>query len=125
MQMLGSVLLFSSFLFQIHIFVEKKYAIADLEVTVGDEKHLDVCVIAHNWISEDGENCLYPTYLAPKKQANATKTCMEPTAKFNTYPAIIRAWFVTYEEARRKLERAVDKTDLESDANKEFVIVGR
>jgi hypothetical protein len=44
-------------------------------------------------MSEDGENCLYPTYLAPKKQAIATKECMEPTAKFNTYPATIRAWF--------------------------------
>ncbi|XP_018368775.1 PREDICTED: uncharacterized protein LOC108764870 [Trachymyrmex cornetzi] len=44
---------------------------------------------------------------------------MEPTAKFNTYPATIRAWFVTYEEARRKLQRAVEKTDLESDANED------
>jgi len=44
-------------------------------------------------MSEDGENCLYPTYLAPKKQGIATKKCMEPIVKFNTYPAIIRAWF--------------------------------
>lgn len=74
-------------------FSEKKYAIADLEVAVGDEKHLDVCIIAHNWINEDGENCFYPTYLAPQKQSIAAKKCMEPTAKFNTYPATIRAWF--------------------------------
>ncbi|XP_024884830.1 uncharacterized protein LOC112462962, partial [Temnothorax curvispinosus] len=119
----------------------KKYAIADLEVTLGDDKHLDVCVIAHNWMSEDGENCLYPTYLAPKKQGIAAKKCMEPTAKFNTYPAtillshaliiyfldfdhctdtlILFLFLVTYEEARRKLERAVEKTDLESDADRD------
>ncbi|XP_071579062.1 uncharacterized protein [Temnothorax nylanderi] len=70
-------------------------------------------------MSEDGKNCLYPTYLAPNKQGIAAKKCMEPIAKFNTYPATIRAWFVTYEEARGKLERAVDKTDLESDAEKD------
>lgn len=78
------------FFLHVYIFLEKKYTIADLEITVDDEKHLDVCVIAHNWMSEEGENCVYSTYLTPKKQG---KKCMKSTAKFNTYSATIRAWF--------------------------------
>ena len=74
-------------------FLEKKYAIADLVNTIGSESFVEVSVVAHNWISDDGSLCLYPTYLPPKKQAIAIKDCMTPNPQFTSYPATIRYWF--------------------------------
>lgn len=47
---------------------EKKYAIADLINTMGNESFVEVTIVAWNWISDDGSKCIYPTYLPPRKQ---------------------------------------------------------
>lgn len=76
------------------LLAEKMFAIVDLQVSIKDSSpFIDVSVVPHNWVGEDGTSCAYPTYLKPKKQVEAIKSCMDPTANFTRYPAVTRAWF--------------------------------
>lgn len=39
---------------------------------------------------------------------------LEANSKFTSYPSTIRYWFATYPEARARLDRATNYTDIES-----------
>ncbi|XP_078327712.1 uncharacterized protein LOC111116973 isoform X2 [Crassostrea virginica] len=74
-----------------------------------------VAVVPRNWLAKDKKKCSWPMWTNQEKIQHAVKQCSEPTTSFMCLSVRVLYESDDYEKARKKLSRAEETSNLESD----------